>query len=320
MKKILIVTILLLLIALFGYLFYREGTLAVNSTSEESIIFVVDPGENLDSIINNLSKAGLIRNRIVFYLVVKQLGIEREIQAGDFRLSPAMNAYEIADEFTHGTIDIWVTVLEGLRKEEIAEIMSKTFDISETEFNTLAEEGYLFPDTYLIPKNPTAQQVIDIMRATYETKYSEELRTQARANELSDEEVLILASIVEREAKFDQDRAQVASVLLARYREDYPLEVDATIQYALGYQTTENRWWKSSLTFADLENTSRYNTYKNAGLPPTPISNPGIASIRAVVNADENTPYRFYLSEPNGTTHYSKTFEEHNRNIEKYLR
>ena len=320
MKKFLTLIIIFLIILIGGYLFYREGTLAINSKSEESMIFVVDPGENLDSIINNLSKAGLIRNRIVFYLVVKQLGIEREIQAGDFRLSPSMNAYEIADEFTHGTIDIWVTVPEGLRKEEIAEIMSKTFDISETEFNTLAQEGYLFPDTYLVPKNPEPAQIINLMKSTYEKKYTEDMRSQARANGLTDEEVLILASIVEREAKFDQDRAQVASVLLRRYREDYPLEVDATIQYALGYQTSENRWWKSSLTFADLENTSQYNTYKNVGLPPTPISNPGIASIKAVVNADENTPYRFYLSEPNGTTHYSKTYEEHQRNIEKYLR
>lgn len=320
MKKFLTLIIIFLIILIGGYLFYREGTLAINSKSEESTIFVVDPGENLDSIINNLSKAGLIRNRIVFYLVVKQLGIEREIQAGDFRLSPSMNAYEIADEFTHGTIDIWVTVPEGLRKEEIAEIMSKTFDISETEFNTLAQEGYLFPDTYLVPKNPEPAQIINLMKSTYEEKYTEDMRSQARVNGLTDEEVLILASIVEREAKFDQDRAQVASVLLRRYREDYPLEVDATIQYALGYQTSENRWWKSSLTFADLENTSQYNTYKNVGLPPTPISNPGIASIKAVVNADENTPYRFYLSEPNGTTHYSKTFEEHQRSIEKYLR
>lgn len=320
MKKFLTVIIIFLVILISGYLFYREGTLATNSTSEESIIFVVDPGESLDSIINNLAKAGLIRNRIVFYLVVKQLGIEREIQAGDFRLSPSMNAYEIADEFTHGTIDIWVTVPEGLRKEEIAEIMSKTFGISETEFNTLAQEGYLFPDTYLVPKNPEPAQIINLMKSTYEKKYTQDMRAQARANGLTDEEVLIMASIVEREAKFDLDRTQVASVLLRRYRENYPLQVDATIQYALGYQTSENRWWKSSITFEDLKNTSKYNTYKNAGLPPTPISNPGISSIQAVINADEKTPYIFYVSEPNGTTHFSKTYEEHQRNIEKYLR
>src|SRR3990167_2651792 len=170
MKKLLILFIIILLIGLGGYLFYREGTLPVNKQSKDSIIFVIDPGQNLDSIINNLSKVNLIRNRIVFFLVVKKLGLEREIQAGDFRLSAAMDAYEIAEELTHGTIDIWVTVPEGLRKEEIAEIMSKTFDVSETEFNQLAQEGYLFPDTYLVPKNPNPKQIIELMKATFDTK------------------------------------------------------------------------------------------------------------------------------------------------------
>lgn len=320
MNKFFILIIFSLITAAVGYIFYHEGTLPIDKHTEKSIIFVINPGENLDSIINNLSKSDLIRNRIVFYLVVKQLGIERKIQAGDFRLSQSMNAFEIANELTHGSIDIWVTIPEGLRKEEIAEIMSKTFDISETEFNTLAQEGYLFPDTYLIPKKPDSEQIIKLMRSTFDSKYTKELQSQAHLNGLTDEEVVILASIVEREAKFDQDREQIASIILRRYREKYPLQVDATIQYALGYQTNENRWWKSSLTYADLEIESQYNTYTNIALPPTPISNPGIASIQAIINADQNTPYKFYLSEPVGTTHYSKTFEEHQRNIEKYLK
>jgi len=320
MNKFFILIIFSLITAAVGYIFYHEGTLPIDKHTEKSIIFVINPGESLDSIINNLSKSDLIRNRIVFYLVVKQLGIEREIQAGDFRLSQSMNAFEVANQLTHGSIDIWVTIPEGLRKEEIAEIMSKTFDISETEFNTLAQEGYLFPDTYLIPKKPDSEQIIKLMRSTFDSKYTKELQSQARLNGLTDEEVVILASIVEREAKFDQDREQIASILLRRYREKYPLQVDATIQYALGYQTSENRWWKSSLTYADLEIESQYNTYTNIALPPTPISNPGIASIQAIINADQNTPYKFYLSEPVGTTHYSKTFEEHQRNIEKYLK
>lgn len=320
MKKFLTFIIIFLIVLIGGYLFYREGTLAINSKSEESIIFVVDPGENLDSIINNLSKADLIRNRIVFYLVVKQLGIEREIQAGDFRLSPSMNAYEIADEFTHGTIDIWVTVPEGLRKEEIAEIMSKTFDVSETEFNLLAQEGYLFPDTYLIPRSATAQDIIDIMRANYESKYTSDIAISAKKNGLSEREVLILASIVEKETLFDSDRSGVAEVLLRRLRENYPLEVDVTIQYALGYQKDENRWWKSFITFDDLEVNSPYNSYKNMGLPPGPISNPGIASIRAAAEATENTPYKYYLADKEGHVHFGKTFEEHQQNIVKYLR
>ncbi|MDP4011634.1 MAG: endolytic transglycosylase MltG [Candidatus Roizmanbacteria bacterium] len=320
MKKLMILVILFLCVGLVGFLLFREGTLPVNKSSEESIVYVVDPGENLDSIINNLSKADLIRNRVAFYLVVKQLGIERKIQAGDFRLSPSMNAYEIADGLTHGSIDLWVTVPEGLRKEEIAEIMSKSFNVSETEFNLLAQEGYLFPDTYLIPRSATAQDIIDIMRANYESKYTSDIAQAAKNNGLSEQEVLILASIVEKETLFDSDRSGVASVLLRRLRENYPLEVDVTIQYALGYQKDENRWWKSFITYDDLEVDSPYNNYKNIGLPPTPISNPGIASIRAAAEATENTPYKYYLADKEGHVHFGKTFEEHQQNIVKYLR
>jgi len=320
MKKLLTLAILFAVIGFGGYIMYKEGTLPVNKQSQEPVMFVIDQGQNLNTIINNLSKQDLIRNRLVFYLVVKQLGIERSIQAGDFRLSQLMNAYELAKELTHGSIDIWVTVPEGLRKEEIAEIMSKKFSISETEFNTLAEEGYLFPDTYLVPKNPTAKQIINIMQANFDSKYTAEYSAQAQQNGLTDKETLILASIVEREAKFDSDRQQIASILLRRYQEQYPLQVDATIQYALGYQPEQERWWKKSLTYADLGLKSPYNTYNTTGLPPTPISNPGIASIAAVAQADPKTPYRFYLSEPSGKTHYAKTYEEHQNNIERYLK
>lgn len=301
-------------------LFYKEGSLPVNKKSEEKVFFVIARGENLNSVINNLAKVDLIRNRLVFYIIVKQLGIEKKIQAGDYRLSKSMNAYELANSLTHGSIDIWVTVPEGLRKEEIAEIMAKKLDISKEEFVKIAPEGYLFPDTYLIPKSPTEKQIVNIMKANFDSKYTPKITRLATANGLTDRETLILASIVEKEAKFDEDRLPVASVLLRRYREKYPLEVDATVQYALGYQTNENRWWKSFLTYSDLEINSSYNTYKRVGLPPTPISNPGIASILAVSEANQNTPYMYYLAEPSGKTHYARTFEEHQANIQKYLR
>ncbi len=319
MKKIAIFITILVVLALGGFLFYKEGMLPVNKSATESQIFVISPGEDLDSIINKLSKENLIRNRLIFYLIVKQKGIERKIQAGDFRLSKSMTAEEIADELTHGTIDVWVTVPEGLRKEEIAEIMATTFDIPETEFNELSDEGYLFPDTYLVPKNPTAQQIIDIMSANFESKFSDEIRQKAREKGMTEEELLIFASIIEKEA-FKHDKQQVADILYRRLQENYPLQVDATVQYALGYQASEKRWWKSRTTFADLEYNSPYNTYKNTGLPPAPISNPGIASIEAAAEADEDTPYLFYLHDQNGKTYYAKTYEEHQRNIEKYLR
>lgn len=320
MKKLTVLGILLGALIIGGYLFYKEGTLPVGKTDTSAKIFIVEPGESLNSIINNLYKEDLIRNRIVFRLIIKQLGIEKSIQAGDFRLSPSMNAYEIAEELTHGTLDIWVTIPEGLRKEEIAEILSEELDISETEFNTLAKEGYLYPDTYLIPKNPTTQQVIDILTTTFDQKFTEEMKTQMRQKGMTQNEVVTFASILEREAFGANDRQQIANILYRRLQEGIPLQVDATVQYVLGYQPSENRWWKKNLTLEDLKINSPYNTYVISGLPPGPISSPGIDTIQAVLNATDNTPYLFYLHDSTGATRYASDLNGHEQNIEKYLR
>lgn len=319
MKKTIIFLGILIIIGLGAYAFYKEGSLAVNKNDKSTKIFVVEKGEGLNSIINKLAKEDLIRNRVVFYLIVKQMKIETKIQAGDFRLSPSMSADTIADNLTHGTLDNWVTIPEGLRKEEIAEIISKDFNIPETEFVQMAKEGYLFPDTYLIPKTATAQDIITILENNLRKKYSTEMQQKARKLGLTDEKVIILASMLEREALFDEDRQEIASIILRRLDEGMPLQIDATVQYALGYQSQEKRWWKKTLSFEDLKINSFYNTYKNVGLPPGPISNPGFATINAVVNANPNTPYLFYLHDSSGRTHYAKDAEGHEKNIQKYL-
>lgn len=319
MKKILIFVAVIIIIIFVGYFFYKEGSLPANKNDDEPVIFVIEKGENLDSIINNLSNADLIRNRVVFYYIVKQMGLETKIQAGDFRLNKSMTAKEIAEELTHGTIDVWVTVPEGLRKEEVAEIMSEKFGIKETEFNEIAKEGYLFPDTYLVPKNPTAEQIVQIMENTLDAKIDGEIIETAKEKGLDKDELLTLASIVEKEA-FKNDKQEIADILYKRLEENYPLQVDATVQYALGYQPSEKRWWKKQLTFDDLKIESPYNTYENFGLPPKPIANPGLESIKAAANASADTPYMFYAHDENGKTYYSKDYDEHLENVNKYLR
>ncbi len=320
MKKNLVFLLIFFPLLIFGWFYYKEGSMPVNKKDNSTKIFVIQKGEGLNSIVKRLYKEDLIRSRLVFFLLVKKMGIEKKIQAGDFRLSPSMSAEEIAKTLTHGTLDIWVTIIEGLRREEIANVIAKNFNIPEIEFVKYAKEGYLFPDTYLFPKNADAQMIIKIMTDNFNRKFNQSLRKKAKKRlNLNEEQVLILASLVEREAKFDQDRKEVASILLKRLKNDWPLQVDATIQYALGYQAKEKTWWKKRLTQDDLEINSPYNTYKNLGLPPTPICNPGLASIIAVVEADLNTANWFYLSDKTGRMHFAVTLEEHNRNIEKYL-
>lgn len=320
MKKTYILLVLLILISISFYLFYKEGSLPVNKNSQISKIFVIKQGEPLNAIVNNLANEDLIRNKIIFYLIVKQLGIERKIQAGDFRLSSNMSAIELAKNLTHGTLDVWITLIEGTRKEEMAQIISKNLDIPEIEFIKLADEGYLFPDTYLVPRTATAETVLSIIKNNFKNKFNEELQTQAKNKKLTEKQVLILASMVEREARQQISREKVASIILKRYLANWPLQIDATVQYALGYQSAEKSWWKKELTEDDLKIDSPYNTYKNKGLPPEPISNPSLSSIKAVINADENTPYWYYITDDkNGVMRYSVTLEEHQNNINKYL-
>src|SRR3990167_4912605 len=134
MKKLGIFLLLIFIFAVGFLLYYKEGSLPVDKTSKESQIFVIRQGENLTTIANNLSNQKLIRNKIIFYLIVKQLGIEKKMQAGDFRLSANMSATEVAKNLTHGTLDVWITLIEGMRKEEIAQVISKNLDIPEIEF------------------------------------------------------------------------------------------------------------------------------------------------------------------------------------------
>lgn len=320
MKKLIIVVVVLLFTGLGFFLYFTEGTLPVNSKQSASQIFVIRKGESVNEIARNLERSGLIRNKVVFYLIVKKLGIENTLQAGDFRLSPSMNIYEIARSLTKGTLDVWITLIEGLRKEEIAQIFSKEMNLPESEFLKSAREGYLFPDTYLIPREATIDMVIKVLTDNFNKKYTNDIQTAARAKGLTDEQVITFASLVEREARFDNDRKLVAAVLYKRFKNDWPLQVDATVQYALGYQPIEKTWWKEHLTQDDLAIESPYNTYKNTGLPPTPIGNPGLAAIQAVVEADSATPFWYYLSDKEGRMHYARTIEEHNENIAKYLR
>ena len=318
MKKLLIIIGLFFFIGILGYFWFREGTMAVNKLDNQTKMFVIQKGQNVDTIARNLAAENLIRSRIVFFVVVKMMGYDKKIQAGSFRLSPSMNVYKVADELTHGTLDKWITVKEGLRKEEIAELFSEEFGIPVVEFNTAAKEGYLFPDTYLVPIGAKAETAVSLLTNTFNQKYTSEMAAQAKAKGFTQDEVVTLASIVEKEATAN-DRQEIADILYKRYKNDYPLQADATVQYALGYQPDEKRWWKKYTTLDDLKLKSPYNTYINNGLPPAPISNPGIAAIQAVLNANENTPYFFYLHDKNGISHFAKTYEEHQKNIQKYL-
>lgn len=319
MKKQMIFFILIVVVVLGGFIFYKEGLMAVSANDKTIKMFTIDKGKSVEDIIKSLESEKLIRSKTIFYLILTQTGIDKKIQAGDFYLSPSMTAHEIAQNLTVGTFDKKITIIEGLRKEEIAAIFSKELNISEIEFIKTAKEGFLFPDTYLFPKDANANKVIEIMQNNFDTKITPDMKAKMKAKNLSLNQVLTIASLVEKEARLDEDRKEVASIIYKRYIKDWALEIDATVQYVIGYQVDEKTWWKKYLTQADLDVDSPYNTRRKVGLPPGPICNPGISSIIATVEADASTPYWFYISDKTGKMHYTKTLEQHNAAIERYL-
>ena len=318
MKKLIVFILLAAVISIITFAWWTNGLKAADTKNTTPKIFVVKKGQGVREIANQLKQEGLISDPIVFFLNTRFiLHLDKQIQAGDFRLNPSMSATEVAQNLTHGMLDIWVTIPEGKRAEEIAdELKEKIPSYQEAWRDTLvANEGYLFPDTYLIPRNADINLIVSLMKNNFEAKFESVKNNKSTA--LSDKEIITIASLVEREAKRDADRPMVASVIENRLSIEMPLQIDATVQYLLGYQPQNKTWWKKELTIDDLAINSPYNTYKVVGLPPTPISNPGLSAIEAALNPAK-TDYLYYLSDKKGVNHYAKTLAEHNANIKKY--
>lgn len=317
--RIVVLASLTVLFLGLGFVWWKISLTPVDPVNKTPQIFVVKKGEGVREIASRLRKEGLIKNQIAFFLLIKKLGIDQNLQAGDFRLNPSMDAKTIAQTLTRGMLDVWITILEGWRSEEIALKLAGELSLPEAQFLKYAEEGYMFPDTYLIPKDATAAAIVKILRDNFDKKFTKNLQEEAVKRWLTPEKVIILASIVEKEASGDEDRDIIAGILLKRLNRGWPLQADATIQYILGYQPEERTWWKKTLTNADKKVVSPYNTYQNPGLPSGPIANPGLASIKAVIYLQE-TDFWYYLHDQEGKVHFAKTIEEHEENIAKFLK
>ncbi|MBI4084668.1 MAG: endolytic transglycosylase MltG [Candidatus Levybacteria bacterium] len=308
-------TTLIVLAILFGgfFLWWTNGTSSVDKKNLSKQTFVIKKGEGVRSIANHLKREKFIKDPIVFFLLVKQMGIEKNIQAGSYTLSPSQNAREIAKSLTVGTQDVWITIPEGKRAEEIADILSASLpSYNESWRARLVEnEGYLFPDTYLFPKESTIDLALSTMKNNFEQKYQEVTNN----TNLSKEQIVILASMIEREARHKEDRPLVSSVMHNRLDLGMALQIDATIQYAKG--NIGNNWWARVAAAEYKSIISPYNTYLQPGLPPGPIANPGLSALQAAANpADTN--YLYYITDQSGTNRYARNNEEHLNNIKKY--
>lgn len=289
---------LVLVSLLFGvWLFWKQQLLPTQIGDKTEITFVVFQGEPANTIIKRLKETGLVNSFWVAKLYLQGLGLDQKIRPGSYLVSKSMTMDEIFTSLTSGPKDIWVTIPEGYRREQIAEKFNKPEILQLT--STL--EGKLFPDTYLVPVYFSASEIVDLMTKNFDTK----------VGNISKDE-LILASLVERETVTGEEKNIVAGILLKRLKNDWPLQVDATLQYAHG---RPGNWWPKEINTKLL---SAYNTYTHLGLPPTPIGNPGLDSIQAVRNP-KMTDFWYYIHDTKGQIHYAKTLSEHNLNVDKYL-
>lgn len=314
MKKLLLLPLFIVLVAAAGGFWFYKNSLPMTST-EKFGYFVIAKGSSAGQIGNKLESAGLIKSALAFKIYLQATGQSGKLQTGEFRLTPSYSLFQTVDAIFKGPVELWVTIPEGLRREEIAQKFVTTLNkdssfVAEFLQASKGEEGYLFPDTYLFPRDVSAATVVAKMTNTF-TEKTKDLKNNSG---LSFDQAIVLASLIERETKTDAERPVVAGILIKRLDAGWPLQIDAAVQYAVG---TSKDWWPI-LTLDNLSIKSAYNTYKNQGLPPAPIASPGLSSIKGALNPT-GSDYWYYIHGTDGVIHYAKTLSEHNANIAKYL-
>lgn len=294
--------------------------------------FKVGEGESVNSIASHLEVAELIRSANAFRAYLIYSGLDTSIQSGEYKLSPAMSAIEIAHKLQDATpSDVTFVILPGWRMEEIAASLTTSgLTFSPEEFlraartahpdydflgNATTTEGFLFPDSYIVPRGVSADTFVNGLLRNFALHLTPDMTNEFKRKGLTVYQAVTLASIVEREAVHDEEKPLIASVYLNRFKINMKLDADPTVQYALGYSPINQNWWTSPLSLIDLQVNSPYNTYVNAGLPPTPISNPSLNAIRAVAFPAE-TQYLYFRAKCDGSGYhdFSETFDEHLKN------
>ena len=338
-----------IIMALGSYFWYQNAVAIPNGLSTELEVFAVEKGQGVETIAEKLVEQGFVANKLALQIYLKlNPGLANSIQAGSFELSTSMSIVEIVEKLQKATdLDyVKLTIPEGMRYDEIAEKAATVFagkneaKFVESEFIAIAEapdsttfnskvtaflqkykpagknlEGFLYPETYFFKPDTTALAVIEKLISTLEEKViTANVITAAHLEKYSFYEYLTIASIIERETFTLEEKPLIADIYFRRLEQGVQgvklLQADATLTYIV-------KDWKADV-FPLKTNKSPYNTYLYPGLPPTPISNPGLAAIKASVNPEAND-YWYYIHDNDGVVHYAKTLAEHEANIRKYL-
>lgn len=277
----------------------------------------VKEGDTPSALAERLASEGYIRHPDLFLIAFELYEGEKHLSIGDYYFPRPENTVKVAERLAHedfGITQIRVTIPEGFAVRDIGALLEEKlplFDDAVYDTLTKGKEGMLFPETYFFFPSTTTEEAVGRLLSAYSeviSSFSNDIAESGR----SESDILTMASIVEKEASGEDDRAMIAGILWSRIDRGMPLQVDAPFLYSIGKGS-------ESLTLDDLAAPSPYNTYVNKGLPPTPIGNPGRSSIDATIHP-EASPYLFYLHDKRGTIHYARTYDEHLHNIDTYLR
>ncbi len=303
---------------------YNHALKTTNSTSDEKVLVQIDEGETVDQILKALTDRGLLNERWSNYFKVylRLNNLASKLQAGTYNIPKNLSIIELIQTLQNGkNPETWVTIQEGLRKDEIADILVKNLGstFSKDTFLALTTdvefiktfglnsdltnlEGYLFPDKYAFSPDVTERDVATILVENFKTKVG-----------INDTyQTIILASVTEKEGRTSTDRPIIAGIILKRFEEGWTLGLDTTILYYL------KTWDETLITAEDLAAKNPYNTRIVLGFPPTPICNPGLESINAARNP-VNSTYYYFISDSKGIIHYARTSEEHQKNVNQYI-
>ena len=325
----------------FGYQYYTEG---INKKMDnKKVEFTIASGEGITQIAADLEKAKVLADPLLFNLYLKSHALDKKIQAGSYLLPANVNILQLAALLQKGNFYSRIVIKEGLRTEEIANVINISLSLDNPdkrfqsqEFIFLAKnptlfnypflipppkqlEGFLFADTYEVKKSISAREMLDLLLSNFNKKVFQPHINESFPSGFNFYQSMILSSILEREAKTDSDKKIIADVLFRRLNSGTPLGVDSTLQYVLGFSVKESTWWRQTIYQVDLALNNPYNTRLNAGLPPTPISNFSEATFQDALSPSPNL-FVYYISDNQGKMHYAVTSAEQNANIAKYLR
>lgn len=315
--------VIILFVAAFFYFYAFD-----RNTSGGEVTLEIPNSATGRQISNILHEKGIVRNAFMFRLVACIVGEDGKLQSGFYKLHQGLTIREVIEELHKGRQEfITVTIPEGSNVSEIFEILKKSgftniddfLDIATNyapynymygpEVSKVKGEGFLKADTYDIPKNYSSKEICDLMYKSTDEMLDKDIRKRAEEKHMTLHKLMTLASMVEKEALFKEDQKMIASVILTRLEKNMPLQIDATVQYVLG-------WENKNLSIEDTKVESPYNTYVRQGIPPGPIGSPGKSAIYAVLDANVGE-YLYYVAKKDGHHVFSKTYEEHQKQIEE---